>query len=169
MDTSFFKDVVGWYADADSIKSYQMAVRAVIVFLAALAMLRVVGSRSFGRSTAFDLVLKFTIGSMLSRAVVAASPFGGTLLACTIFVGLHHLLAIAAYRFDVIGRLIKGKPIMLAQHGQLYHDSMRQSDITEEDMLAGIREGGSVGSAEQADTVWLERSGTVSVVKKQAD
>jgi uncharacterized membrane protein YcaP (DUF421 family) len=169
MDTEFFKDLVGWYADTDSIKSYQMAVRAVIVFMAALAMLRVVGSRSFGRDTAFDLVLKFTIGSMLSRAVVAASPFGATLLACTVFVGLHHLLAIAAYRFDVVGRIIKGKPVILAQQGQLHRDSMRHSDITEEDMLEGIREGASIASADQADTVWLERSGTISVVKKQDD
>jgi hypothetical protein len=67
---------VGWYADSDSIKAYQVATRAVIVFLAALAILRVIGSHSFGRDTAFDLVLKFTIGSLLSRAVIATSPFG---------------------------------------------------------------------------------------------
>lgn len=169
MDISFFKDLVGWHADADSIKAYQMAARAVIVFLAALAMLRVVGSRSFGRDTAFDLVLKFTIGSLLSRAVVAASPFGGTLLACTVFIGLHHLLAIAAYRFDGVGRLIKGKAVILAQQGQLHRDAMRQSDITEEDMLEGVREGASMASMEQADTIWLERSGTISVVKKKDD
>jgi uncharacterized membrane protein YcaP (DUF421 family) len=84
-------------------------------------------------------------------------------------LGLHRLLAIAAYRFDVVGRIIKGKPVILAQHGQLHRDSMRQSDITEEDMLEGNREGASVVSANQADTVWLERSGTISVVKKQDD
>jgi hypothetical protein len=36
-------------------------------------------------------------------------------------------------------------------------------------MLEGIREGASIASADQADTVWLERSGTISVVKKQDD
>ncbi|HEX8425395.1 DUF421 domain-containing protein [Hymenobacter sp.] len=169
MNTSSFIDLLGLHAEAHTITASQMAVRAVLVFAAALAMLRVAGPRTFGRDTAFDLVLKITLGSLLSRAVVAASPFWSTLLACAIFVGLHRLLAMAAYHYEGFGWLIKGQSTKLAQEGKLLRKQMRQSEITEKELLEGLRETASITSLDQVESMHLERSGKLSVVKKQED
>lgn len=169
MNTSFFTDLLGLHAEASNITASQVAARAVLVFCAALAMLRVAGPRTFGRGTAFDLVLKITLGSLLSRAVMAASPLGSTLLACVIFVGLHRLLAMVAYRYDWFGWLIKGEATMLAEDGQLLRDQMRQSEITEKELLEGLRETASMSSINQVESMHLERSGKLSVVKKLSE
>jgi uncharacterized membrane protein YcaP (DUF421 family) len=169
MSTSFFIDLLGLHAEANSITAAQVAARAVLVFCAALAMLRVAGPRTFGRGTAFDLVLKITLGSLLSRAVMAASPLWSTLLACAIFVGLHRLMAVAAYHYEGFGWLIKGKSTQLAEEGQLLRDQMRQSDITEKELLEGLRETASTSSLDQVESMYLERSGKISVVKKQSE
>ncbi|WP_375434339.1 DUF421 domain-containing protein [uncultured Hymenobacter sp.] len=169
MNTSFFIDLLGLHAEANTITASQVAARAVLVFCAALAMLRVAGPRTFGRGTAFDLVLKITLGSLLSRAVMAASPLWSTLLACAIFVGLHRLLAMVAYRYEWFSWLIKGESTMLAEEGQILRDQMRQSEITEKELLEGLRETANVKSVDEVESMHLERSGKISVVKKQAD
>lgn len=60
------------------------------------------------------------LGTVLSRAVVAASPFFGTLAAGAVLVVLHRLLAWAAYRNDFVGKIIKGDPTLLARQGSCY-------------------------------------------------
>ncbi|MBH8559409.1 DUF421 domain-containing protein [Hymenobacter negativus] len=154
-------------ADSHTITALQMTVRAVLVFFVALALLRVSGKRTFGTNAAFDMVVKIMLGAVLSRAVVAASPFWGTLLAGFVLVGLHRLLAWAAFRSETIGRLVKGEGTVLVENGQLNQENLRRHNLTEEDLREGVRENGNLGAPEQAQTVRLERDGSISVVKKQ--
>jgi uncharacterized membrane protein YcaP (DUF421 family) len=105
---------------------------------------------------------------VLSRAVVAASPFGATLLASFALVALHRLLAWAAFRSDFIGRLIKGQAQILAENGQIDAEALRRNYISENDLREGLRDSSSVADLSQTATVRLERSGRISVVKKPA-
>jgi len=99
----------GPHADSYTITAVQLLTRAVLVFFAALALLRLSGARTFGSNTAFDMVVKIMLGAILSRAVVAASPFGGTLLAGLAFVLLHRGLAWAAYHIKWVDKLVNGQ------------------------------------------------------------
>lgn len=154
-------------ADSHTITALQMTTRAVLVFFAVLALLRVSGKRTFGANTAFDMVVKIMLGAVLSRAVVAASPFWGTLLAGFVLVGLHRVLAWVAFRSHFVGKLVKGEGMMLAEKGQLNEQNLRRSNLTHEDLREGLREGGNIGTAEEAEAVRLERDGSISVVKKK--
>jgi uncharacterized membrane protein YcaP (DUF421 family) len=157
----------GLRADSHTITAVQLVTRAVLVFFAALALLRLSGARTFGGNTAFDMVVKIMLGAILSRAVVAASPFSGTLLAGLAFVLLHRGLAWAAYRFSWVAKLVKGQRYVLAEKGQLNADQLRQLYLSEKDLHEGLHENGNVGSLAQTEAVYLERDGSISVVKKE--
>lgn len=157
----------GLHATSQTITDVQMTTRAVVIFFAALALLRLSGPRTFGGSTAFDLVVKIMLGSVLSRAVVAASSFVGTLLACLAFVLLHRVLAWASYRYKWVDELIKGKVYLLAEHGQPKADQLHQLHLNELDLREGLHENGNVADLNQTEAVYLERDGSISVVKKQ--
>ena len=144
----------------------QMATRAFVVFFAALGLLRLSGPRTFGGSTAFDLVVKIILGSILSRAVVAASPFWGTLLAGLVFVLLHRVLAWAAYRFAWVDKIVKGQVYLLAEKGQLKPEQLHQLNLSDKDLREGLHENGNVASLADTEAVYLERDGSISVVKK---
>ena len=161
-DTLFGPD-----ADSHTITALQMTVRAVLVFFAVLALLRVSGKRTFGANTAFDMVVKIVLGAVMSRAVVAASPFWGTLLAGFVLVGLHRLLAWASFRSKTIGRLVKGEGMVLVEDGRPNAANLRRNNLTEEDLREGLRENGNLATPDQAQTVRLERDGNISVVKKE--
>jgi uncharacterized membrane protein YcaP (DUF421 family) len=90
----------GLYADSHTITDVQLMMRAVVIFFATLVLLRLSGKHTFGGSAAFDIVVKTILEAVLSRAVVAASPFVGTLLAGLVLVGLHRSLARAAFRSE---------------------------------------------------------------------
>lgn len=165
MYTSLGERLLALHADSHTITAGPMCARAVLVFFVALALLRLAGVRTFGGNTAFDMVLKIMLGALLSRAVVAASPFFGTLAAGAVFVGLHRLLAWAAYS-DAVGKLIKGEATVLARQGQLLPEHLRRANLSDKDLHEGLRDAAHLDSVAATETVYLERSGTISVVKK---
>ena len=154
-------------ADSHTITAVQMTTRAIIVFFAVLALLRLSGPRTFGGSTAFDLVVKIMLGSLLSRAVVAASPFWGTLLAGLVFVLLHRILAWASFHSTWIDKLVKGQVYVLAEKGQANAEQLRQLNLSDKDLREGLHENGNVSDLNETEAVYLERDGSISVVKKQ--
>lgn len=165
--SELFDYLFGFHADSHTVTAVQMTTRAILLFFAALGLLRLSGPRTFGSSTAFDLVVKIMLGSVLSRAVAASSPFGGTLLACTTFVLLHRGLAWASFRYPWVDALVKGNVFLLAEKGHVKAEQLRQLNLNELDLQEGLREGGNVASVAEAEAVYLERDGSISVVKKK--
>ena len=163
----FFDFLFGLHADAKTITDVQMLTRAILLFFAALALLKLSEPRTFGGNTAFDLVVKIMLGSLLSRAIVAASSFGGTLLAGLAFVLLHRALAWASYRYQWVDELVKGKVYLLAEHGPARPEQLRELNLNELDMLEGLHENGNLAGLDETEAVYLERDGSISVVKKE--
>lgn len=166
MITDLWDTLFGPHANSRTITALQMTTRAVLVFFAVLAALRVSGKRTFGANTAFDMVVKIMLGAVMSRAVAAASPFWGTLLAGLALVSLHRLLAWASFKSSFIGRLVKGESVLLVEQGQPQQANLRANNLTAEDLAEGLRDSANIASPAQAETVRLERSGSISVVKK---
>jgi uncharacterized membrane protein YcaP (DUF421 family) len=156
----------GFRADSHTITAVQMLTRAILLFFAALVLLRLSGPRTFGGSTAFDLVVKIMLGSVMSRAVAASSPFGGTLLACAAFVLLHRGLAWASCRYGWVDKLVKGQVFVLAQEGRVDEAQLRALNLNELDLQEGLHESGNLTDVAQTEAVYLERDGTISVIKK---
>lgn len=162
----FFDQLLGLDADSDSITPGQMAARAVLVFFAAL-LLRLSGKRTFAHNAPFDVVIQIILGAVLSRAVVAASPLGSTLLACATLVLLHRLLAWAAFHNPTVGRFIKGSSYVLVQDGRIQYGNLRRNNLSRRDLLQGIREAAKTDDLGEVETARLERDGRISVVIKQ--
>ena len=157
----------GLHADSHTITAVQMMARALVIFFATLTLLRLSGKHTFGGNTAFDVVVKIMLGAVLSRAVVAASPFWGTLGAGLVFVGLHRLLAWASFRSRWVGLLVKGEARLLAEHGEALPEQLRQVSISENDLLEGLRENANLASLADTEAVYLERNGHITVIKKK--
>ncbi len=149
---------------------WQMSLRAVVVFLAALLIIRLGNQRIFGKQAAFDIVLGIIYGSILSRAITGNAPFGQTLIASLVLVLLHSGLAkMSYYASGKLGFLIKGKPQMLIKDGQVQQDVLRDNSVTEHDLEEAIRSKGNVRSISDIETACLERSGSISIVPKKKE
>ncbi|MBC5993084.1 DUF421 domain-containing protein [Pontibacter sp. SD6] len=145
-----------------------MSLRAIVVFFAALAIIRMGNHRIFGKNTAFDIILGIIYGSVLSRAITGNSPFWPTIFAALTLVILHKILAVAAYHSSFgFGNMIKGKPKALVKDGELQRDTMRSSSVTENDIKEALRNAGHKPEISSIYRAYLERSGDISIVCKE--
>lgn len=148
-----------------SLTWYQMSLRAVGVFFAALAIIRIGSHRVFGKNTAFDIILGIIYGSVLSRAITGNSPFWPTLTAALTLVLLHKLLAMMAFNSKSgFGNLIKGKPHELVKDGKLQWEVMRSNSVTENDIKEALRNAGHKADVSNIYRAYLERNGDISII-----
>lgn len=156
-----FYSLVG--SDDVAITWTQMSLRAVIIFLYGLALVRVGPRRIFGKNTVFDILLAVILGSALSRAVTGNAPFLPTLAAATALVLLHALLGRFAQRATWFGRLVKGTEVELVRDGRIDDDALRRVNITLNDLHEALRLAGVSSPAEVRRAI-LERNGSISVL-----
>ena len=150
---------------AGELAAGQMCVRAAVVYVAAVVMIRVARRRFMGRNSAIDVVVAITFGSTLSRGLTGNVPLGPVLAASAVLVGLDWLLAAVAARSDGFDRWVKGAAVELVRDGRPQADRMRAAAVSERDLAESLRLQGKTDDLSDVARASLERNGTVSVIK----
>jgi len=145
----------------------QISIRAVIVFVVTIVMVRLSTKRSLAEKTAFDAVLVVILGSMLARAINGSGPFFATLGGGLILVLLHRFFGLTAYYSHAFGILIKGKPAVLVQNGILQRKNMLWNHISEHDLQEDMRLEAQTEELSSIKVARLERSGDISFIKAE--
>lgn len=153
---------------AESLSGVQMALRALIVYVVAIVLVRLGEKRFLGKFTALDVILGIMLGSVLSRAITGQSPFYPTLVAALVLVVLHWLFAALAFRYDGFGGLVKGQERVLVREGEIQWDAMRKGHISRRDLDGALRTEANLADVSQVKEARLERSGEISVIKRDA-
>jgi len=154
-------DLFGW---AGHVSWGQECARAVVVFCFGLLLVRVDGRRVFGKWSALDIIVAIIVGSSLSRARRGNASLVGTILATTLLMVLHWLVAQAAARFPRISRLVEGSAIELAVGGEKRPATLIRQSISEADLLEALRQSG-VERLGDTRLIMLEPSGKITVLK----
>ena len=163
---ALFAHLIGLHETAQTISAGQISARTVVVFLLAIVLLRLSGRRTFASNSALEMVVKFMLGAILSRAIAADAPFFTILAAAATLVFVHRTLAYITYFFPAVGRLVKGEASILAEGATIHQHELRRASISAEALRSGLRVGANIDDLVQAKTVRLEHDGSISVVKK---
>ncbi len=158
-------DVIG--VGNDDLTIWQMGLRAFIVYIIGILLVKLGEKRFIGKNTAFDMILGFILGSVLSRAITGNAPFFQTIGAGVILVGIHSLFAIASYYSDWIGSFTKGNAKILIKDGEIQWDNMRKSHISKKDLEMALYTNGKVIDFSQVKVARFERSGDISVIPRE--
>ena len=143
----------------------QVSIRGIVVFIAALIMVRLSSKRSLAEKTAFDAVLVVIIGSMLARVINGSEAFFPTLGTGFVLVLLHRLFGIAAYYSHAFGFLVKGTPAVLVENGRLERKNMFWNHISEHDLEEDMRLEAKTEDVSKIKVARVERSGDISFIK----
>jgi uncharacterized membrane protein YcaP (DUF421 family) len=145
----------------------QMSIRAALVFIIVLVLLRFAGRRAFGMNASFDNVISILLGAVISRAVIGASPFWATIIASLVIVVLYRIIAWLCLKSDTIGKIVKSDADLLYHDGKMDRRRMNKNFITEKDLMERVRQEGNVDSLSKVDKAFLERDGCISIIKKE--
>ena len=169
MDTfyNFVGPLLGLGVEPKDLTFLQISIRGIIVFVATLLMIRLGHKRSLARKTPFDAVLIVILASVLSRAINGSAAFFATLGGSVVIVLIHRLFAFIAYHSHAFGILIKGRPEVIVENGNLVMGTMRRNHISKHDLEEDLRLDAELENISRVQVARVERSGDISFIKKE--
>ena len=147
---------------------WQFVLRAVVIYILVMVLIRVSGKRSVGQFTPFDLVLLILIGNAVQNGLNGGdnSVTGAAILAGTL-IALNYLVAFLTARHKRFRKLVEGVPVVLARNGELFHDILKRELVSEADFREVLRMN-DIDSLADVHIAWLETNGHISIVSTKA-
>jgi len=155
------------FGEGKDLDVLQMSCRGIVIFFISLVLIRVSGRRSFGLRTPLDNIITISLGAILSRAVVGASPFLPVVVTCFAVVALHRLFGWLIVKSRKFSNIVEGEKILLFENGAFIKENQERALVCEEDIMQGIRKSASTDNLDHIDKVYIERNGEISALKKE--
>ena len=143
---------------------WEFVVRAVVVYVFLLVLLRLTGKRQVGQLAPFDLVLLLVLSNAVQNSMNGGdnSITGGMILATTLVL-LNFGVGWLTYRSKGLEALIEGRPVIVVHDGKIDHRALRTVQMTKHELEAALRAQGCAGPEEVRFAV-LENNGHVTVI-----
>ncbi|WP_294500782.1 YetF domain-containing protein [uncultured Gemmiger sp.] len=140
--------------------------RTCVIYIVAIAALRLMGKRQIGELQPSELVTTFLISNVASICIEEPElPLLSSLLPILLLCALEILNSTAAWYLPPFARLLFGKPVTVIRNGHIDEDALRHLRITPNDLAESMR-GAGVFTPE--DVAWgvIEPSGSLSVAMR---
>jgi len=144
----------------------EKVVRAVLIYVFLIAVLRLIGKRELGQSNTLDLVVLLLVANAVQNGIIGndvsvTGAFIGAAVLFTLNEGLNRL----AYQFGWAERALDGEPTILIQGGKPVMSAMRRWGISLTELLSIARRQG-FPDLSAVQTAILETNGVVSMFRK---
>lgn len=145
---------------------WELILRAVIIYLFLLIILRVSGKRQIGQLSPFDLVLLLVLSNAVQNSINGGdnSLVGGVISAVTL-IGLNYLVGLATYKSKKVEALIEGRPEVLIHNGVLFTQVLDRQKLTHHELNSALRAAGCA-CIEEVHFAILENDGQITVQPK---
>lgn len=145
---------------------WQFVLRAGVVYVAVLLLLRLGGKRQIGQMGAGEFVAILLISNAVQNAMNGGdnSITGGLILA-TVLVVLSVLAAYLTYKSQRMENLLEGRPTLLIHDGKILHPRLEKELLNVRELKIMLRRQGIHNVEDVAEGV-LESNGQLSILKK---
>lgn len=142
-----------------------IVLRTAVVYVFVLAGFRILGKRTTGQMTAFDLTLLLLLANAVQNAMVGPdnSLLGG-LAAAAVLLLLNATVGRLARRGGTLGKMLRGRARLLVNRGIVVEHNLADEGISHEELMQALREHG-IATPEEVRLAVLEVDGTISVLK----
>jgi uncharacterized membrane protein YcaP (DUF421 family) len=142
-----------------------VAAKAALIYLVAVVGLRLGQRRTLAQWTAIDFAAAVAVGAIIGRTSLArGQSFAVGVVALATILGAHWLVTMAR-RNRWFAKAVDHRVRLLVEHGELRRDQLAICGLTENDVLAKLRERG-VGSLRDLRYVFYETKGELTIVRE---
>ena len=145
---------------------WMTALRAVAVYGLALLVIRIMGKRTVGNFTAFDLLVALMLGEVMDEIIYGDVPFAQGTVAIVTIASAHYANSWLSYWGHGFDKLLEGTPTVVVRDGQLQRKGMRAERMNENDVRAELRLN-DVDDLEEVRLAMVETDGQVSVLRQE--
>ena len=143
-----------------------IAGRVAIVYVLMLGMIRVLGKRTIGNLTAFDMLVALIMGDLAGTAIYGEVPIMSAVVAVATLSLIHYANSWLVLDRPQVARLLEGEATAIVEHGRLVRRGLKREHMSEEEALAELRLEG-IDDLSQVKLARVERDGRVSVVREE--
>jgi len=134
------------------------------IFSIVILVSRISGLRTFAKISSFDFASTIAVGSIIATIILnpgqsilkGGIALGGILLFQSVFTFMVR-------KIPAFEKLVTNKPMLIMQHGKILEDNLHSTNLSEEDLIAKLREA-NVIDFDEVLAVVLESTGDVSVL-----
>lgn len=141
--------------------------RATVVYVFVMLIIRISGRRTLGEMTNFDFVLLLIISEATQNAMIGEdfSMTNSFLVILTLIV-LDVGLSLLKQKSPRLEMWLDGLPTILVEDGRLLKDRMEKSRVDLDDIMEAARELQGLERLDQIKYAVLERSGGITIIPK---
>jgi len=139
------------------------ALRASFVYFFLLLVVRVLGKREIGATSAFDLSVALMLGEGVDEIIYADVTIIQGVTAILVVALWHLVNSWASYKSDFIDRLTGAPPTVMVKSGKIQRKNLAKERLNEEELFSELRLTG-VDNLEEVKQATLEPNGTISVL-----
>jgi uncharacterized membrane protein YcaP (DUF421 family) len=143
-----------------------IVVRAVVLYVFVLFVMRVIGRRELSTLSAVDLVLLIVLGDAIQQGLTQDDySVTGAVIAISTIAAMQVLISYVSFRSRRVRKVLEGHPIVVIQDGTLLEQNLRRQRMTPDELAEEMRIQ-QIASFEDVQWGILESNGSVSFVKK---
>jgi uncharacterized membrane protein YcaP (DUF421 family) len=149
-----------------SVAWWEFIVRAAVVYLVLLVLVRLSGKRTVGQFTPFDLLVVLLLSESVSGAIHAQDEsLPGGLIAAATLIALDVILGVVSSRSKRLDAVLQGSPVLVGRDGVIYDEVLRRQRVPRSDLEKALREADC--EIKDMRLAILESDGNINVMKKQ--
>ena len=137
--------------------------RAVILYLVLIAVVRFMGKRQIGQMEPSEFVVTMLVANLASIPMQDGGiPLLSGLVPILTVLSTELVLSVAAMRSIFVRRLLCGKPVVLIENGKILQDALRATRVTLDELTGHLREK-DILDLQSVQYAILETNGNLSV------
>lgn len=146
----------------------ETVLRALILYVVLMVLLRIAGKRTLADVSTFDVVLLLVISESTQQALLG-EDFSLTTAALVIatLIGVDRFADYLSFRFPVFSKVTSSRPVVIMDDGKLLRDRMKKLHVNEFDILEAARESHGLGKLDEIRYAVMETSGGISVIPRK--
>src|SRR4051794_7902737 len=140
--------------------------RAVIIYLFLLFVLRLLGKRELAQQNTLDFLVLLLVANAVQNGIIGNdNSVTGAIVGALALFAINYTCKALAYRYPWADRIFEGSPSFLIRDGQVVPGTMRRELISRPELKAIARRQG-YETLDDIGTAVLETDGTVTFLRK---
>lgn len=151
--------------DSELLDITHLALRGLVVYIYGLFIMRL-NRRFIGIRTQANFILFVMLGSLLANAITG-HYFFYILGMITFLLMVNWSLVILSYHSPFFSHILKGRPELLVENGEIRWRELQRNSITKDDLISMIRVQKGIEDIQLIKKLYLEDNGAISIILKK--
>ncbi len=144
-------------------------IRALVMYIFLMIIMRIAGRRTLAQMTNFDFILMLIISEVTQQALTGEDfSVTNSFLVIMTLVGIDIAFSLFKMRSKKLAKFMDGLPTVLVKDGKPFKERLEKARVDEGDILASARINAGVGTMDDIKYAILETDGGISIIPKDS-